>query len=202
LSLDDVGVWLTPGLHIVHYPVAGGRDLAVVAIVDEGWSTEGWNTPVPADRLLAKLATIDRPLRAALTAAADWHMWALPVPLELPGWSRGRVTLVGDAAHPTLPFLAQGGALAIEDAVVLADCLAACPDGAAAAFRTYQGDRMARARRVQRASSRNGRIYHLDGASRVARDIALRALPSTTLMAGLDWLYGWQPDVERGGRSR
>jgi salicylate hydroxylase len=198
LSLIETGVWLADRLHVVHYPVAGGRALAVVAIVDEGWSAQGWNTPVPADRLMAKLAPLVRPLQAALARSSGWHMWALPAPIELPFWSRGRVTLLGDAAHPILPFLAQGGALAIEDAEVLAACIAASGNDLPAALRRYQSERMDRATRVQRASTRNGRIYHLNGAARMARDMTLRTVPGRMLMAQLDWLYGWQPEVAAG----
>jgi salicylate hydroxylase len=127
-----------------------------------------------------------------LAAARWWRKWALYRLAPLPTWSAGRVTLMGDAAHPMLPHLAQGGVLALEDATVLADCLRACPGEEACAFGTYEAQRRSRAARVQAASRLNGRIYHLGLPFSWARNGVLRVLPGERLMAGYDWLYGWQ----------
>jgi salicylate hydroxylase len=102
------------------------------------------------------------------------------------------VTLIGDAAHPMLPYLAQGGVLALEDAAVLADCLASHADERAA-FVAFEGLRRGRAARVQAVSLRQGRIYHLPPPLAWARDAVLRATPGAWLMAGFDWMYGWRP---------
>ena len=107
-------------------------------------------------------------------------------------WTNGRVALLGDAAHPVLPFLAQGGVLALEDAAVLATCLERDSFSTAERLRTYAGARQSRATRVAIASARNGRTYHLKGTMAVARNAVLRATPPSRLMAGLDWLYGWK----------
>ena len=104
------------------------------------------------------------------------------------------MALIGDAAHPMLPYLAQGGAFALEDALVLARCLrdtAEIPDALAA----YAALRRVRARRVQAASVRQGGIYRLAPPLSYARDAALRLLPGHLLMARLAWLHGWQPDA-------
>jgi salicylate hydroxylase len=128
-----------------------------------------------------------------LAAAPSWRKWALYRLPALPRWSAGRIALMGDAAHPMLPHLAQGGVLALEDAVVLADRLSAAPAGdEAAAFRTYTAQRRARAARVQAMSRLNGGIYHLGGPLAWARNALLHLLPGERLMAGYDWLYGWQ----------
>jgi len=119
-----------------------------------------------------------------------------PLP-RLPVWSDGPVTLIGDAAHPMLPYLAQGGALALEDALVLADCLNAHAGADAAAFRSFEARRRARAERAQRASARQGRIYHLPPPLSLGRDCLLRVLPGARLMARFDWLYGWPHAARR-----
>ena len=102
------------------------------------------------------------------------------------------MTLLGDAAHPMLPFLAQGGAMAIEDAAVLASALVRWPDDAAAAFAAYEGMRRARTARVARESRRNGFLYHLSGPAVLARNVALKRLSGDRLMRRYDWLYDWR----------
>ena len=92
-----------------------------------------------------------------------------------------------------LPFLAQGAAMAIEDAYVLAECLAATPDEPAAALRRYEGERARRTARVQRAAARNSRLFHLTGPAALARNLALRAMGGQNLRRRYDWLYDWGP---------
>jgi salicylate hydroxylase len=111
----------------------------------------------------------------------------------LPAWTRGPVTLLGDAAHAIVPFLAQGGVLALEDAMVLAQALRAERDPADA-FLAYERRRRPRALKVAKASLENGRIYHLSGALARARDLVLRLAPPERLIARYDWLYGWRAE--------
>ena len=190
LDKTCTGVWLAPDAHVVHYPVRAGREIAVVAIIDEDWREEDWGAPADRTRLVAALARFSPRLLKALDHAPDWRRWALFDADPLPSWRRGRVTLLGDAAHPILPFLAQGGAMALEDAVTLADCLQATPTDIEAAFLAYETARSARTARVAAASRRNGRIFHMSGLGALARNAALRSLPGARVMAGYDWLYG------------
>src|SRR5262245_24634463 len=143
-----------------------------------------------------RLARFHRDVAEVLTPAADkqhaWRKWALNVLPPLSAWARGRIVLIGDAAHPMLPYLAQGGALALEDALVLADCLHDAADPRAALSR-FAALRRARPGRVQAASLRQGRIYRLAAPLSWTRDAVLALLPGSLLMAGLDWLYGWRP---------
>ena len=193
LAGSRVGLWLTPAVHVVHYPVRGGAEIAVVVIAAEHWSEREWDVAADAASLQARLAGFHPSLTEVLATVRDWRKWGLFCLARLNAWSRGRVTLIGDAAHPMLPYLAQGGALALEDALVLAACVVAeNPGEEQRAFRSYEALRRNRAERVQRASRRQGRIYHLPPPLSWGRDLLLHALPGERLMAGLDWLYGWR----------
>src|SRR4029077_5196889 len=114
--------------------------------------------------------------------------WALHDFAPLGRWGRGPATLLGDAAHPMLPYLAQGAAMAIEDAAVLADCLAGVPGDPATALRTYEDLRRPRTRRTQRAARCNGTVYHLGGAAAWLRSLALMAM-GERLISRYGWLY-------------
>jgi salicylate hydroxylase len=196
LAAPAVGLWLTPGVHVVHYPVRAGAEIAVVVIAAESWPEEGWEADADRGQLLARLAGFHPSLAEPLGAAPHWRKWALHKLAALPQWSVNRVALMGDAAHPMLPYLAQGGVLALEDAWVLAACISACTGDEAAAFRRFEAMRRRRAERVQAMSLRQGRIYHLAPPLSWARNAVLRLAPATSLMAGFDWLYGWRPDAK------
>ena len=116
--MPAVGLWLSPGVNVVHYPVRGGSEIAVVVIAAETWQGEGWDTKADKEALIVQLRGFHAGLAEPLAMAPEWRKWALYRLAPLPRWSAGRVMLIGDAAHPMLPHLAQGGALALEDAVV------------------------------------------------------------------------------------
>jgi 2-polyprenyl-6-methoxyphenol hydroxylase-like FAD-dependent oxidoreductase len=193
LTRQETGLWLFPDAHVVHYPVSGGTELAVVVIVQDEHDDEDWSAPVPPAWVEQRLPACAPPLRELVATARTWRKWALhtlPVPQS---WTRGPIALLGDAAHPVVPFLAQGGVLALEDAVVLADALKG-QDDVAWALKWYERRRRPRALRVADASRRNGAIYHLSGGLALARNLTLRMLPPQRLMARYDWLYGWRAD--------
>jgi len=194
LRAPVVGLWLTPGVHVVHYPVRAGAEIAVVVIAGEDWQGREWEAEADRKRLLARMRGFHGGLTEVLARVPQWRKWALYRLPPLPRWSVGRIALLGDAAHPMLPYLAQGGVLALEDAVVLGDCLEAHPGDEAHALRAFEAKRRARAQRVQAMSLRQGRIYHLAPPLSWARDAALRLIPGAWLMAGYDWLYGWRGD--------
>lgn len=190
---DATGVWLAPKAHIVHYPVRAGAEIAIVVVRKQSWSDRGWSEPVEAAGLESEIATIAPAFAAALGNDLAWRRWALFETEPLARWSKGRMTILGDAAHPTLPFMAQGGVLALEDAAVLAACLSAHGDPVAG-LAAYEKLRFPRARRVVAAARRNAFVFHLSGPAAFARDAAMRLLGGEKVMAGYDWLYGWQPD--------
>ena len=188
-----IGVWLSPGAHVVHYPVEAGAKIAVVAIVPDDRRIDDWAAPNDWPTLAPHLADFSPDLTDVLAAAPDWRRWALFETDPLAHLVAGRIALVGDAAHPILPFLAQGGVMALEDAMVLAHALAAKPADIPGALKSYETARRARVGAIVAASRRNGRIFHLSGAAALARNIALGAVPASHLMARYDWVYGWQP---------
>ena len=195
LAAPVVGLWLTPGVHVVHYPVRGGAEIAVVVIAREDWQGRDWEAEADRTLLLAQIGGFHASLTEVLARVPQWRKWALYRLPPLPRWSAGRVTLMGDAAHAMLPYLAQGGVLALEDAVVLSACLDAHPEDEPGALRAFEARRRRRASRVQATSLRQGRIYHLRPPLMWARDAVLHLVPGAWLMAGYDWLYGWQADA-------
>ncbi len=189
-NASAVGLWLGPRAHLVHYPVRGGADLNVVAVTEGGAALQGWNQTGSAETLLAGFTRWTKDSKSLLERATGWRSWSLYRLTGLHRFNEGRIALLGDAAHPVLPYLAQGAALAIEDAVTLAQTMGAWPGDPARALRRYAELRRPRACRVQRLSRRFGRIYHFDGPLRLARNLVLARRSGDAALADLDWLYG------------
>ncbi len=191
-----VHLWLGRDSHLVHYPIRGGAAVNVVAIARDRWEGSGWSTGAEREEVLARFAQRDwaQPARDLLALPTRWLKWALYDREPLHRWSRGPVTLLGDAAHPMLPFLAQGAAMAIEDAVVLADLLARMPADPAGAMWAYEKARRPRTTRVQRGARANDRRYHLGPPASWLRDLGLSVvLGGDLLLHRYDWLYEWRP---------
>ena len=196
LRQPAVNLWLGRSAHLVHYPVRNGSLVNVVAIIRDDWRESGWSEPGDRAELLARYPAGMWPAlaRAALAAPRHWQKWALYDRQPLVHWGKGPVTLVGDAAHPMLPYLAQGAAMAIEDAAVLGQRLANTPDDLPLAMRRYERQRRGRTARAQRAARRNGTVYHMGGAEAFLRTLALIAMGGgSRLLSRYNWLYGWKP---------
>jgi salicylate hydroxylase len=190
-SGDETGLWLGPKGHVVHYPIAGGRLVNVVAIERSPTPVEGWAAPGNRDELLARYASAAPALRTLLSQPQDWLRWSLfDHPAER--LAKGRVALLGDAAHPVLPFLAQGAALAVEDAATLALLLGRHRQDIPQALSAYEKQRLARANRVQKEARRNGRIYHAGGLVGFGRNQVMRQLGPEGMTRRYDWLYGFR----------
>lgn len=192
-------VWMGPGRHLVHYYVDGGRRINLVAVVEaDSWREESWQTPAEPGELQAAFKGWHRKVQAVLAAAEDCHKWGLHDRPPLARWSSERVTLLGDAAHPMLPFLAQGAAMAIEDGWILSRLLEHREEDAIGqALNQYQRLRQLRTGKVATASKEQGTMFHLEAPNaRLARDLKLgigcRLLPDIA-MAQYDWLHGYDP---------
>ena len=190
-----IDVWLGPGGHVVHYPIRAGAAVNIVAVCSDRWQSAAWTTFAEREAVLARFpaAKWAPTLRDLLAVPERWHKWALYDRPPLASWGRGPVTLLGDAAHPMLPFLAQGAAMAIEDAAVLAGELVRSPQDRLAALRAYEAVRRPRTAGVQAAARRNDFHYHLRGPAAFARDAVLRTVGGQRLFARYDWIYRWQP---------
>jgi salicylate hydroxylase len=189
---DDVVLWLYPGGHVVHYPVSGGANMNVVVAGESPSGGDGWGAPAAAADVLACLPEAVAPLADLLQVPHEWRRWPAADRATARRWGEGPVTLIGDAAHAALPYLAQGAVMALEDAVVLGHCVHAGPT-LEQALRAYERLRQPRVARLARLSRRQGRIYHQGGPLRLARNAVLAAMPQAVFLRQLDWLYSWQP---------
>jgi salicylate hydroxylase len=192
-----VRLWLGKDKHVVTYPVASGTFINVVLVGRGSFDQTGWDSydsDLPASQHFRSACAPLAELHAAVLAQAPasgpiWGIWPLSHrPPET--MARGRIALVGDAAHPVLPFLAQGGALAIEDGAVLASCLKQ-NQSQEVALRLYRQLREPRAKAVFNGALSNGTRYHMGWPVSLARDAAIKAL-GPRLMQRYDWLYGWR----------
>lgn len=170
IAAECVNLWLFPQGHVVHYPVSGGKKFNLVAV------TQGEQPALHYAKAAAEL-------RALLALAPHWLEWPGAYVPALPNWGQGNVRLIGDAAHATLPFLAQGAAMALEDAVALGKVNANLAN--------YEAMRRARVARLHQETLRNGKIYHLQGMAALARNAALRAMPHSLFLQRLAWIYDW-----------
>jgi len=202
LSIPTVNLWFGGGGHVVHYPVKGGRLINVVAIMRDDWREPGWSAPGDRAEILERFCppAWSGPPREILCAADRWLKWALFDAPPLSHWGHGPVTLLGDAAHPILPYLAQGAAMAIEDAAELGQCIEGMGQASgqagsdlAGALRRYEQRRLARTARTQREAHRNGALYHMSGVTGFMRTLAVAAMGGERLISRYDWLYGWTP---------
>jgi salicylate hydroxylase len=190
-------LWLGPGRHFVHYPISGGRLVNVVAIVPAGdWRTESWTADGQVADMQREFDGWDPRLQQLISAATETKRWALYDRTPLPTWAAGRVALLGDAAHAMLPFFAQGAAQALEDALLLADCLRDVPAAALpAALQRYDAIRRPRASRVQLMSRGREIRNHLpDGPEQQQRDAELAG---GNPLRDSAWLYGHDLAADR-----
>lgn len=184
----QVRVWLGPGAHLVHYPVGDGSRINIVAVTTDGRATESWDEETPGAEVLRRFAHWNEAPRGVLALAPQYRRWSLFEAPLLPFWGKGAVTLLGDAAHGMFPFVAQGAAAALEDAVALAEELKDAED-VAAALRAYEGLRRPRTQRLQSAARNVGRIYHLPKPLSYGRDLVMQRIGGAGLIRQNEWIY-------------
>ncbi len=186
--------WIGPGRHVVHYPVRRGELLNFVAAVEgKPWVEESWTLPGSHAECAADFAGWHEDVHAMIAAIEQPYRWALVGREPMQSWSLGRGTLLGDACHPTLPFLAQGAGMAIEDGFILARCLDAWPDHPEEALKRYEAARIPRTSRVMRGSAENGRRFHDNALSAPgdAQAYVEREWEPGRVAERYDWLYDY-----------
>jgi len=188
-------VYMGPGRHLVCYPLRGGKMINIVAVEERrDWAAEGWNHPDDPANLRAAFAGFCPEVQVLLERVETLHLWGLFRHRVAPKWFKNRTAILGDAAHPTLPFMAQGASMALEDAWTLADSLQNSTE-VETGLAAYQNRRHARATRVINAASKNARNYHLRlEPLRFAAHTALRLtshIAPDMALRKFDWLYGY-----------
>lgn len=199
LDADVVTAFLDARFHLVAYPVRGGRELNLVAITPDRAGTaipaDGqWATAVDLARLHEALSGAGPLLRSLTGAATEWTAWPL---VEVSGdasWRKGRLVLIGDAAHAMTPHAAQGAGMAIEDAWMLAARVAGAAGDLASALARFEAERRPRVERARRRGRFNRFVWHAWGPVALGRDVVLGLRPEVAVAADFDWLYGWRPE--------
>ena len=191
IEADCVTLWLCPGGHVVHYPVSNWRNFNIVAAVDANAAGSGWGEPRSNRDLLHYFPDIAEDLAALLQQPVSWLGWHATDLAGLPTWSKDNLLLVGDAAHATLPYLAQGAVMALEDAATLSGLLKSGYD--AGTFGRFEKLRKPRTTKVQDRSRKLGQIYHAQGLAATARNAALRLAGARLTARQTGWLYEWAP---------
>jgi len=189
-------LWMGPGKHFVHYPVSGGRLVNFVCLIErESWTKESWTEPGEVADALNAYDGWHEQVRTIISAVEQTFVWGLFDREPLPRWSVGRVTLLGDACHPMLPFLAQGAAQAIEDAAVLTACLANPGNDIADALRRYERLRLPRTAKIQTIARGNMTRNHLpDGPEQQKRDAEMAAGQAAWSIGATAWIYDYKAD--------
>ena len=185
----DVVLWAGPRTHFVHYPLRRGELYNLVAVFHSDHYEEGWNAEGSKELLWKHFAGQRPEVLRMLERIETWRMWVLCDREPVKTWTKGRVALLGDAAHPMLQYLAQGACMATEDAVVLAEALAASPQDIPGALHAYQQARYLRTARVQVMARVYGEFYHARGPTAELRDQMLSSRSVEDSYNGMAWLY-------------
>jgi 3-hydroxybenzoate 6-monooxygenase len=193
---DEVQLWGGEKTHLVTYPLRRGELYNLVAVFHSNKYDEGWDTFGDNSELTERFKDAHPTVRGLLSKINLWKMWVLCDREPVKNWSQGRVTLLGDAAHPMLQYLAQGAGQAIEDAVVLGKALEYFKGDVEKAFLAYQDKRYLRTARVQLTARFYGDIYHASGVTRELRNQMFQSGDESAGFAGLKWMYqGIDPDT-------
>ena len=195
LQWNAASIWVGPNCHLVHYPLRGGEQYNVVVTFhsreQEEWSVrQGSREEVQSyfDGICAKA-------RQLIDLPKDWKRWATADREPIGQWTFGRATLLGDAAHPTLQYLAQGACMALEDAVTLGEALRVHDHDFVRAFEHYQRSRIARTARIVLSAREMGRIFHAKGVERLVRNDLWKGRAAERFYDAMEWLYGWKAET-------
>ena len=191
LRWNAAAIWVGPDCHLVHYPLRGGEQYNVV-VTFHSREREEWSVREGSrDEVRSYFGGVCPRARQLIELPKDWKRWATADREPIGAWSSGRVTLLGDAAHPTLQYLAQGACMAMEDAVTLGAALRAADGVVEPAFALYERSRVARTARVVYSAREMGRIFHASGVERLVRNSLWQGRSPERFYDALEWLYGW-----------
>ena len=194
LQWNAASIWVGPNCHLVHYPLRGGEQYNVVVTFhsreQEDWSVREGSR----EEVQSYFEGICPRARQLIDLPRDWKRWATADREPIAHWNHGRVTLLGDAAHPTLQYLAQGACMAMEDAVTLGEALRVHDNDFARAYEHYQRSRAARTARVVLSAREMGRIFHAKGVERLVRNGLWTGRSPERFYDAMEWLYGWRVD--------
>ena len=191
LQWNAASIWVGPNCHLVHYPLRGGEQYNVVVTFHSRQQEEWSVTEGSREEVQSYFAGICPRARQLIDLPQSWRRWATADRDPIAEWTFGRATLLGDAAHPTLQYLAQGACMAIEDAVTLGEALRVHDNHFDQAFALYQRSRVARTARIVLSAREMGRIFHAKGVERLVRNDLWKGRTPERFYDAMEWLYGW-----------
>lgn len=194
LRWNAASIWVGPNCHLVHYPLRGGEQYNVVVTFHSRDKEEWGVTEGSLEEVQSYFQGICPMARQLIDLPKSWKRWATADREPIGQWSFGRVTLLGDAAHPTTQYMAQGACMATEDGVTLGEALRVHDNDFVKAFDLYQRSRIARTARIVLASREMGRIYHAKGVERLVRNDLWKGRTPERFYDAMEWLYGWNVD--------
>ena len=192
LQWNAASIWVGPNCHLVHYPLRGGEQYNVVVTFHSRKQEEWGVTEGSREEVQSYFKEICPRARQLIELPKSWRRWATADREPIGQWTFGRATLLGDAAHPTLQYLAQGACMALEDAVTLGEALRVNGNNFARAFDLYQRSRVARTARIVLSAREMGRIFHAQGVERLVRNDLWKDRSPKRFYDAMEWLYGWK----------
>ena len=195
LQWNAASIWVGPNCHVVHYPLRGGEQYNVV-VTFHSRDKEEWSVREGSpEEVQSYFGGICARARQLIDLPKDWKRWATADREPIGQWTYGRATLLGDAVHATLQYLAQGACMALEDAVTLGEALRVHDNDFAKAFALYQRNRIARTARIVLSAREMGRIFHALGVERLVRNALWKGRTPERFYDAMEWLYGWKVET-------
>ncbi|MBW7983142.1 3-hydroxybenzoate 6-monooxygenase [Enterobacillus tribolii] len=194
LRINAPVLWAGPRCHLVHYPLRGGSQYNLVVTFHSRKEEEWGVTDGSKEEVLSYFEGIHPRPRQMLDKPTSWRRWATADREPVASWGHGRVTLLGDAAHPVAQYMAQGACMALEDAVTLGEAIKACDGDAVKGFRLYESVRIPRTARIVWSTREMGRLYHAEGVERQVRNLLWQGKTQQEYYRALEWLYGWKEE--------
>jgi salicylate hydroxylase len=191
LQWNAASLWAGPKCHLVHYPLRGGEQYNVVVTFHSRQQEEWGVTDGSKEEVESYFQGISPKARQLIELPKTWRRWATADREPIGNWVFGRATLLGDAAHPTTQYMAQGACMAMEDAVTLGEALRVCHKDWDAALQLYQKNRVTRTARIVLSGREMGRLYHAAGVERLIRNSLWKGRSQARFYDAIEWLYGW-----------